>query len=121
VDNGVPGNLTFSCTRNILPNSLLSKGLLSLCTTESTGTMPQHQSAVKRVRQNEKRRLHNKSQKSQVRTLMKKVEAAEDKAEAQSLLNEAKAGLDRLASKGIIHKNKAANYKSKLEKHVNAL
>lgn len=83
--------------------------------------MPQHKSAIKRVRQNEKRRLHNKDQKSRVRTLMKKVRDAEDKEEAQALLNEAKAGLDRLATKGIIHKNKAANYKSKLEKHVNAL
>lgn len=83
--------------------------------------MPQHKSAVKRVRQNEKRRLHNKDQKSRVRTLMKKIRATDDKAEAQELLNEAKAGLDRLASKDIIHKNKAANYKSKLEKHVNAL
>jgi small subunit ribosomal protein S20 len=83
--------------------------------------MPQHQSAIKRVRQNEKRRLRNKDQKSRVRTLMKKIRATDDKAEAQELLNEAKAGLDRLASKNIIHKNKAANYKSKLEKRVNEL
>jgi small subunit ribosomal protein S20 len=83
--------------------------------------MPQHQSAVKRVRQNEKRRVRNKSQQSQVRTLMKKLRATDDKEEAQSLLDDVKAGLDRLASKGIIHKNKAANYKSKLEKRVNAL
>ncbi len=83
--------------------------------------MPQHKSTAKRVRQNEKRRLRNKAQKSQVRSLMKKLRAAEDKAEAQALLNEVKARLDRLATKGIIHKNKAANYKSKLEKRVNAL
>lgn len=83
--------------------------------------MPQHKSAIKRVRQNEKRRLHNKDQKSRVRTLMKTLRATEDKAEAEALLNEVKAGLDRLATRGMIHKNKAANYKSKLEKHVNAL
>lgn len=83
--------------------------------------MPQHKSAIKRVRQNEKRRLHNKNQRSRVRTLMKKLRATEDKTEAEALLNEVKAGLDRLATRGIIHKNKAANYKSKLEKHVNAL
>lgn len=52
---------------------------------------------------------------------MKKLRATEDKTEAEALLNEVKAGLDRLATRGIIHKNKAANYKSKLEKHVNAL
>lgn len=108
--------------RNILANLLLSNGLIAFSRPkQSTGTMPQHQSAIKRVRQNEKRRLHNKDQKSRVRTLMKKIRATDDKAEAQELLDEAKAGLDRLASKNIIHKNKAANYKSKLEKHVNGL
>lgn len=83
--------------------------------------MPQHKSAVKRVRQNEKRRLHNKNKENHVRTLMKKLRATDDKAEAQALLDEVKAGLDRLAGKGMIHQNKAANYKSKLEKRVNAL
>ena len=83
--------------------------------------MPQHQSAKKRVRQNEKRRLHNKDLHSQVRTKIKKLEAMEDKEAAQEMLNDVKAELDRLASKGIIHKNKAANTKSKLEKQVNAL
>jgi small subunit ribosomal protein S20 len=83
--------------------------------------MPQHQSAKKRVRQNEKRRVRNKSQKTRVRTMMKKLRATEDKEEAEALLNDVKSGLDRLAGKGIIHDNKAANYKSKLEKHVNSL
>jgi small subunit ribosomal protein S20 len=36
-------------------------------------------------------------------------------------LDDVKGALDRLAGKGLIHKNKAANYKSKLEKHVNQL
>ncbi|WP_022836065.1 30S ribosomal protein S20 [Salisaeta longa] len=83
--------------------------------------MPQHQSAIKRMRQNEKRRQRNKSQKSAVRTKMKKLRATEDYEAAKALLPEVKSGLDRLASKGIIHKNKAANYKSKLEKHVQSL
>ena len=83
--------------------------------------MPQHESAKKRMRQNEKRRKHNKSQKSRVRTKIKKLRSLDDEEEAQELLNDIKGDLDRLATKGIIHKNKAANRKSKLEKYVNGL
>jgi len=83
--------------------------------------MPRHESAKKRMRQNEKRRKHNKSQKSRVRTKIKKLRSLDDKEEAQELLNDIKGDLDRLATKGIIHKNKAANRKSKLEKYVNGL
>jgi len=83
--------------------------------------MPRHESAKKRMRQNEKRRKRNKSQKSSVRTKIKKLRALEDKEEARELLNDVKGDLDRLAAKGIIHQNKAANRKSKLEKHVDNL
>lgn len=83
--------------------------------------MPQHKSAKKRVRQAEKRRARNRYQRSRMRTMIKKLQNTEDKAEAETLLNEVKAYLDRLASKGIIHKNKAANYKGKLTRRVNAL
>ena len=83
--------------------------------------MPTHESAKKRLRQNEKRRQHNKQYKSRVRTMVEKVRDAEDKEEAEELLRQAKSLLDRLASKGIIHKNKSARYKSDLEQHVNAL
>ena len=83
--------------------------------------MPQHKSAKKRVRQTEKRRARNRVQRSRMRTMIKKLQSTEDKSEAQALLSDAKAYLDRLASKGIIHKNKAANYKGKLSKRVNAL
>ena len=83
--------------------------------------MPQHKSAAKRVRQNAKRRERNRYHRSRVRTMMKDLKETEDKERAETLLNDVKAYLDRLTTKGIIHKNKAANYKSKLEKHVNAL
>jgi len=83
--------------------------------------MPRHESAKKRMRQNEKRREHNKSRKSRVRTKIKKLRSLDDKEEAEALLNDVKGDLDRLAAKGIIHKNKAANRKSSLEKHVNTL
>ncbi len=73
------------------------------------------------MRQNEKRRKRNQSHKSRVRTKIKKLKTIEEKDAAQELLNDVKGELDRLAAKGIIHKNKAANRKSKLEKHVNNL
>ncbi len=56
-----------------------------------------------------------------MRTMLKKLHNLQDKQEATAQLNQVKAYLDRLATKGIIHKNKAANYKSELEKRVNAL
>jgi len=83
--------------------------------------MPRHQSAEKRIRQNEKRRKQNKSRKSRVRTKIKNLKSMDDKDAAQDLLNDVKGELDRLAARGIIHKNKAARRKSQLEKHVNNL
>ncbi len=83
--------------------------------------MPQNKSAEKRMRQNKKRHHRNKSHKSRVRSKIKTLRSLEDPEAAQELLNDVKGELDRLAAKGIIHKNKAANRKSKLEKHVNEL
>lgn len=83
--------------------------------------MPQHKSAAKRVRQSERRKLRNRNQRSKMRTLIKRLETEKDKEKALALLNEAKAILDRMATKNIIHKNKAANKKSALEKYVKAL
>lgn len=56
-----------------------------------------------------------------MRTMIKRLRQTEEPDQAQQLLGEVKAYLDRLATKGIIHKNKAANYKSDLERQVNAL
>jgi len=83
--------------------------------------MPQHKSAVKRVRQTERRNLRNRAARSKMRTMMKKLHASEDAQQASEMLNEVKSYLDKMASRNIIHKNKAAHYKSQLEKHVNAL
>jgi small subunit ribosomal protein S20 len=83
--------------------------------------MPQHKSAIKRVRQNATRRERNRYHRSRMRTLIKKLRTIEDKEQAEALLPKAKSYLDRLASKGIIHKNKAANYKSELEQRVHSL
>ena len=83
--------------------------------------MPQHKSAEKRVRQNEVRRIRNRELRSKMRTMIKNLQASTDKDEAIVLLNDVKSGLDRLVIKNIIKKNQAANYKSSLEKSVNAL
>lgn len=83
--------------------------------------MPQHKSAAKRIKQDAKRRERNRYQRSRMRTMIKELRAASDESVAGEKLSKAKSFLDRLASKGIIHKNKAANYKSELERHVNGL
>lgn len=83
--------------------------------------MPQHQSAVKRVRQNEKRRQRNQSQRSKMKTLIKKAMETTEKEEAQEAFKEASSYLDKMASKGLVHQNFAARKKSKIANHVNNL
>ena len=80
--------------------------------------------AKKRARQNEKRRQHNASLRSMVRTYLKKVDAAiasGDKAVAQEAYTASVPVIERMADKGIIHKNKAARHKSRLNAKVKAL
>ena len=80
--------------------------------------------ARKRVRQAEKSRQLNASQRSMMRTKVKRVFsaiAAGDKTTAQTALNEAVPVLDHMARKGLIHKNKAARYKSRFNSQVQAL
>ena len=76
---------------------------------------------MKRVRQSTRRRLANRFHATRMRTLIKRLYAAEDRESAEPLLRETKAYLDRMATKGIIHKNKAANTKSRLDHHVAGL
>jgi small subunit ribosomal protein S20 len=80
--------------------------------------MPNTKSAKKRLRQNEKRRLRNRSQKSYLKTIAKKVKDAAGKNEAVELLKQAYKAYDKAASKGIIHKNNAARHKSRLTQFV---
>ncbi len=83
--------------------------------------MAQHKSAEKRARQSAKLREVNKQSKSEMKTLLKKVRGEKDKEKAAASLKEAVSALDKLASKGLVHKNKAANQKSKLTKFVNKI
>jgi small subunit ribosomal protein S20 len=80
--------------------------------------------AKKRVRQNEKSRRLNSSQKSAMRTYIKKVNAAilsGDAAAAQEAFQNAQPLIDRAARKGLIHVNKAARNKSKMIKRIKAM
>ncbi|GGA71013.1 30S ribosomal protein S20 [Neiella sp. HB171785] len=81
-------------------------------------------SAKKRAIQSEKRRKHNASRRSMMRTYLKKVYAAIDagnKEAAAAEYNNAVTILDRFATKGLIHKNKAARHKSRLNAQIKAL
>lgn len=86
--------------------------------------MANHKSAEKRVRQNAKRNEINRSNRSKLRTSIKKLRtsvAASDKSGSVELLNPTVSMIDKAVNKGIIHKNTAARYKSRLTKHVNDL
>ena len=82
------------------------------------------QSAKKRARQGVKRRAHNVTLRSRLRTAVRKVllaVRAGDKTGAQASFKAAVPEIDRMVSKGIIRKNRAAQYKSRLNARVRAL
>lgn len=79
-------------------------------------------SQIKRNRQNEQKRLANKAVRSELRTRVKNAvsvaEAGDDATKTEEALREAVRKIDRAAAKGVIHKNQAANRKSRLMKRV---
>ena len=82
------------------------------------------QSAKKRARQNDKRRVHNAALRSRLRTAVRHVlraVAAGDKEAARSSYTAAVPEIDKMAAKGIIARNKAARYKSRLNAKIRAL
>ncbi len=83
--------------------------------------MAHHRSALKRIRQNLKRRLQNRYYKKSTRTAIKNLRNIKDKAEAEKFLPKVVSMIDKLAKRGTIHRNKAANLKSGLMKYVNSL
>jgi len=81
-------------------------------------------SQIKRNRQNEKRRLRNKSVKSSLKTAIRKFNEATATGDAESataLMRDASRKLDKAVSKGVIHKNNAANKKSAMAKKAASL
>jgi small subunit ribosomal protein S20 len=83
--------------------------------------MAHHRSALKRIRQNTKRRLQNRYYKKTARTAIKNLRDMKDKKEASEFLPKIISMIDKLAKRGNIHRNKAANLKSGLMRFVNGL
>jgi small subunit ribosomal protein S20 len=83
--------------------------------------MANHKSALKRIRQNEKKRVHNRYYAKTARNAIRDLRSESDKEEASKRYPLVVSMIDRLVKKNIIHKNKAANLKSKLAVQVSNL
>jgi small subunit ribosomal protein S20 len=83
--------------------------------------MPNHKSAEKRMRQNEKRKQINRSNRTRVRGSIKKLRGAlEGNGEdVKALLPQTISTIDKAVQKGVIHRNTAARYKSRLTINAN--
>jgi small subunit ribosomal protein S20 len=86
--------------------------------------MANHKSALKRIRQTEKRTLYNRMFISRARTLVKKARIAISGTDREAAINATRAAirdLDKAARRGVIHPNNAARRKSRLQKQLNAM
>ena len=83
--------------------------------------MAHHASAKKRIRQNERRKLHNKYYAKTTRNAIRDLRNTTDKAAATANAPKVFSMIDKLAKIGVIHKNKAANLKSGLQMYINKL
>lgn len=81
--------------------------------------MPNTKQAAKRLRQDEARRQRNKTQKSSMRTAVRKVLEADSQEAAQAAMPEATKKIDKAAKKNILHDNAAARLKSRLQRAAN--
>jgi len=84
--------------------------------------MPNHKSAKKRVRQTERRRVINRSNRGRLRTSMKELRGALGKGsnkDAADLLPKTISEIDKAVQKGVLHRNAAARHKSRLTARVN--
>jgi small subunit ribosomal protein S20 len=75
--------------------------------------MANHKSSIKRIRQNDAKRLRNRYYAKTMRNALKKFRSLTEKTEAVTTLPKLHAMIDKLAKRSIIHKNKASNLKSK--------
>ena len=83
--------------------------------------MAHNKKKKKRIRSNEKKRVENRYYAKTMRNALRDFRALEDKAVATERLPKMVSIIDKLAKRSVIHKNKAANLKSKLMKKVNAM
>ncbi len=85
--------------------------------------MANHKSAIKRARQNELRRLRNKSVKTRIKSIVKDVRSSMGETSAQDMtvkLNTAQSAIDKASKKGVLHKRTAARKISRLTKLANS-
>jgi small subunit ribosomal protein S20 len=82
--------------------------------------MANHKSSEKRIRSNKTKRTINRYQGRTVRNAVKKLRETEENETMVKDLPKVVAQIDKLAKKNVIHKNKAANLKSKLMRKANA-
>jgi small subunit ribosomal protein S20 len=83
--------------------------------------MPNHKSAEKRVRQNERRRVINRSNRTKLRTSVKNLRSAlkgSDATKVGALLPKTVSEIDKAVQKGVLHRNAAARHKSRLTMHA---
>ena len=80
--------------------------------------MANHKSTIKRIRQNERRRIHNRYYAKSMRTALKNIRNTKDKADAEAQFPKLQKMLDKLAKQNIIHWKKAANLKSGVAKLI---
>lgn len=83
--------------------------------------MANHKSALKRIKQSEGKKVLNKYSAKTSRNAIKKLREMKEKEPAKELFPKVASMLDKLAKKNVIHKNKASNLKSSLQKHVDSL
>ncbi|MEE9373537.1 MAG: 30S ribosomal protein S20 [Saprospiraceae bacterium] len=83
--------------------------------------MAHHQSALKRIRQDAKKRLRNRYYAKSTRTAIQNLRSLTEKVEAEKFLPKVVSMVDKLAKRNIWHNNKAANVKGKLAKFVASL
>jgi small subunit ribosomal protein S20 len=83
--------------------------------------MPNHKSAEKRVRQTERRRLINRSNRTRLRSAIRELRGAldGDAKQAVELLPKTVSEIDKAVQKGVLHRNAAARHKSRLTVRVN--
>ena len=83
--------------------------------------MPNNQSAKKRLRQSDKRRVRNRATRSEIRTRTRSLLDMQSKSEAETALRELSSTLDRAAQRGIIPSNAASRQKARIAQYVAGL
>ncbi len=83
--------------------------------------MAHHKSAIKRIRQSQQAKIYNRKYKKLMKMAIRNVRESKNYEEAQDNFHKAMSIIDKTASRGVIHKNNAANKKSKLAHYVKKL